>query len=87
MATSTCDGSVAPEVHADLDRQVRRRKDRFMIQIEIGNIFKLGTRYSDAMGCTYLDQEGKQKPVIMVSAAGGVAAPWGITTTRQVSTA
>jgi prolyl-tRNA synthetase len=35
--------------------------------VEVGNIFKLGTRYSDAMGCTYLDKEGKQRSVIMGS--------------------
>ncbi len=35
--------------------------------VEVGNIFKLGTRYSDAMGCTYLDKDGQQKPVIMGS--------------------
>jgi len=35
--------------------------------VEVGNIFKLGTRYSDAMGCTYLDKEGKQRPIIMGS--------------------
>ena len=35
--------------------------------VEVGNIFKLGTRYSDAMGCTYLDKEGRQRPVIMGS--------------------
>ena len=35
--------------------------------IEAGNIFKLGTRYSDAMGCTYLDRNGERKPVIMGS--------------------
>jgi prolyl-tRNA synthetase len=35
--------------------------------VEVGNIFKLGTRYSDALGCTFLDKDGKQKPVIMGS--------------------
>jgi len=35
--------------------------------VEIGNIFKLGTRYTDAMGCYFLDQEGQSKPVIMGS--------------------
>lgn len=40
--------------------------------VEIGNIFKLGTRYSDAMGCTYLDKDGKLKPVIMGSYGIGV---------------
>ncbi len=40
--------------------------------IEVGNIFKLGTRYSDALGCTYLDREGKTQPVIMGSYGIGV---------------
>lgn len=35
--------------------------------VEVGNIFKLGTRYSDAMGCTFLDKDGQSKPVIMGS--------------------
>lgn len=35
--------------------------------VEIGNIFKLGTRYTDAMGCYFLDQEGQSRPVIMGS--------------------
>lgn len=35
--------------------------------VEVGNIFKLGTRYSDAMGCYFLDKDGKSKPVIMGS--------------------
>lgn len=33
--------------------------------IEVGNIFQLGTKYSDAMNCTYLDQDGKAKSMIM----------------------
>jgi prolyl-tRNA synthetase len=35
--------------------------------VEVGNIFKLGTRYSDALGCTYLDASGQPRPVIMGS--------------------
>jgi prolyl-tRNA synthetase len=35
--------------------------------VEVGNIFKLGTRYSAALGATFLDQDGKQQPVIMGS--------------------
>jgi prolyl-tRNA synthetase len=35
--------------------------------VEIGNIFKLGTRYSEAMGCYFRDQDGISKPVIMGS--------------------
>ncbi len=34
---------------------------------EVGNIFKLGTRYSVSMGCTYLDREGKSNPIYMGS--------------------
>jgi prolyl-tRNA synthetase len=40
--------------------------------VEVGNIFKLGTRYSDALGCTFLDQDGAQKPVVMGSYGIGV---------------
>ena len=35
--------------------------------IEVGHIFKLGTKYSIAMDCKYLDQDGKEKPCIMGS--------------------
>lgn len=33
--------------------------------IEVGNIFSLGTRFSDALGLAYTDNEGKQQPVVM----------------------
>ena len=33
--------------------------------IEIGNIFKLGTRYSEPLGATYLDPDGKERPIVM----------------------
>ncbi|MCA9255845.1 MAG: proline--tRNA ligase, partial [Phycisphaerales bacterium] len=33
--------------------------------IEVGHVFKLGTKYSDSMGATYLDKNGKAKPLIM----------------------
>ncbi len=35
--------------------------------VEVGNIFKLGTRYTEAMNCTYLDQDGQARPVVMGS--------------------
>lgn len=35
--------------------------------VEVGNIFKLGTRYSDSLGCKFLDKDGQSKPVIMGS--------------------
>ncbi len=33
--------------------------------IEVGNIFKLGTKYASPMNCTYLDRNGKALPMIM----------------------
>ena len=33
--------------------------------IEVGHIFKLGTKYTEALGATFLDEDGKQKPLIM----------------------
>ena len=33
--------------------------------IEVGNIFQLGTKYTDSMNCTVLDQNGKAKNLIM----------------------
>lgn len=33
--------------------------------IEVGNIFQLGTRYSAAMNCNYLDPNGKSQPMVM----------------------
>ncbi|MEC9491245.1 proline--tRNA ligase [Flexistipes sp.] len=33
--------------------------------IEVGHIFKLGTKYSESMNATYLDKDGKQKHMIM----------------------
>jgi prolyl-tRNA synthetase len=35
--------------------------------VEVGNIFKLGTRYSLAMGATFLDENGETKPIVMGS--------------------
>ena len=35
--------------------------------VEVGNIFQLGTRYTDALGAAYLDREGKPRPVVMGS--------------------
>ena len=41
--------------------------------IEIGNIFKLGTRYSEPLGATYLDEDGKEQLVGMGSYGIGPA--------------
>jgi prolyl-tRNA synthetase len=41
--------------------------------IEIGNIFKLGTRYSEPLGATYLDEGGVELPIVMGSYGIGPA--------------
>ena len=33
--------------------------------IEVGHVFQLGTRYSEAMKCAYLDENGKSQPMVM----------------------
>ncbi|PKL81191.1 MAG: proline--tRNA ligase [Ignavibacteriae bacterium HGW-Ignavibacteriae-4] len=40
--------------------------------IELGHIFKLGTKYSEALGAKILDENGKEKPIIMGSYGIGV---------------
>jgi prolyl-tRNA synthetase len=40
--------------------------------IEVGNIFKLGTKYADAFGATYLGEDGQQHPIVMGSYGIGV---------------
>jgi prolyl-tRNA synthetase len=41
--------------------------------IEIGNIFKLGTKYSEALGARYLDERGQERPIVMGSYGIGPA--------------
>src|SRR5215212_11445005 len=52
------DGSLCPEC-GDAMRAVRG--------VEVGNIFKLGMRYSEVLGASFLDADGKRKPVVMGS--------------------
>jgi prolyl-tRNA synthetase len=40
--------------------------------VEVGNIFKLGTRYSAALGAKYLDETGEERPIVMGSYGIGV---------------
>ncbi|MBN1755086.1 proline--tRNA ligase, partial [bacterium] len=40
---------------------------KVMNSIELGHIFKLGTKYSAAMGATFLDEQGESHPIIMGS--------------------
>ncbi len=40
---------------------------RFQTAIEVGHVFKLGTRYSEPLGAKYLDEDGVEKPIVMGS--------------------
>jgi prolyl-tRNA synthetase len=42
---------------------------RLVVQpaIEVGHIFKLGTFHSDALGARYLDEDGRERPIVMGS--------------------
>lgn len=35
------------------------------VAIELGHIFQLGTKYTESLGCLFLDEDGKQKLIIM----------------------
>ncbi len=53
---AAADGHACPICQAPL-RSVRG--------VEVGNIFKLGTKYSEAMDATFLDEEGGSAPMVM----------------------
>lgn len=40
--------------------------------IEVGHIFKLGTKYSEAVGARVLDEEGRERPIVMGSYGIGI---------------
>jgi prolyl-tRNA synthetase len=46
---------------------------QFETAIEIGHIFKLGTRYSAPLGANFVDEDGQEKPLIMGSYGIGLA--------------
>jgi prolyl-tRNA synthetase len=64
QATIVCDLAVAGEGDACPNCGKAMRTSR---GVEVGNIFKLGTRYSDALGARFLDKDGQMKPIIMGS--------------------
>jgi prolyl-tRNA synthetase len=46
---------------------------RIEFAIEVGNIFKLGTHFSEALGASYLDEGGREHPIVMGSYGIGPA--------------
>ncbi len=57
------EGEPCPQCHSPL---------RIVRAIEVGHIFKLGTKYSEALGATFLDEHGQERPIIMGSYGIGV---------------
>jgi prolyl-tRNA synthetase len=55
------------------DRDPSGAEIRIEPAIEVGNIFKLGTRYSEPLGARYLDEQGKEQPIVMGSYGIGPA--------------
>jgi prolyl-tRNA synthetase len=55
------------------DRSPGGHEIRLERAIEVGNIFKLGTRYSEPLGATYLDEGGAERPIVMGSYGIGPA--------------
>ncbi len=74
------DRDYTPEAYADL-RFVKEGEVspdgegvlKFTKGIEIGHVFKLGTRYSKVMNATFLDENGRSQPLIMGSYGIGVS--------------
>jgi prolyl-tRNA synthetase len=58
------DGDACPECGGTL---------RIETAIEVGHIFKLGTFHSQAFGATFLDEDGREKPLVMGSYGIGLA--------------
>ncbi len=58
----------------DVLKDLAKNKDDFeeTKAIEVGNIFKLGTRFAEALGLKYTDEQGKEHPVVMGSYGIGV---------------
>ena len=65
----------SPEIEVGEDGEYVRDGETLTVEpaIEIGNIFKLGTRYSEPLGATYLDEHGNELPIWMGSYGIGPA--------------
>ncbi|MFR6021102.1 MAG: His/Gly/Thr/Pro-type tRNA ligase C-terminal domain-containing protein, partial [Lactobacillaceae bacterium] len=74
------DRDVTPETYADIRFVTEGEVSpdgqgvlKFTRGIEIGHIFKLGTRYTETMGANFLDENGRSQPIIMGSYGIGVS--------------
>ncbi len=67
--------AVNKEVYTDdVLKEVGYSKDNLVEKktVEVGNIFTLGTRFSEPLGLTYVDENGESKPVFMGSYGIGI---------------
>jgi len=51
--------------NVNINRDFKGAPVKVEFGIEVGHIFKLGTKYSEALDCIYLDETGKERPMIM----------------------
>lgn len=58
-------GDIRYALRSDVCPRCHKGKFEVMRGIEVGHIFKLGTRYSEKMRCVFLDESNKEKPMIM----------------------
>ncbi len=75
------DIAVNEEVYTDEvlnDLNLKKNELEKVKSIEVGNIFKLGTRFSEALGLTYTNEDGSAQPIVMGS--------YGIGPTRLIGT-
>jgi len=64
----SCDLQSGPGIgrnEGDTCPECQNAKLTSQVAIELGHIFQLGTKYSKAQGALFLDEDGKQKPIIM----------------------
>jgi prolyl-tRNA synthetase len=62
------------------DIKLRKEDLQEVKSVEVGNIFKLGTRFSKPLGLVYTDERGESKPVVMGSYGIGIARVMGVVT-------
>jgi len=60
------------------EAEVNSKEFRETKASEVGNIFKLGTKFSEAFGLKFTDQDGQVKPVIMASYGIGSSRVMGV---------
>ncbi len=58
-------GARSPKGDSEVCPVCSSDKVKVVSAIEVGHIFKLGTKYSEALGLYFLDKDGRSKPVIM----------------------